>query len=456
MTFPMKSRRAEYESMSRGELIDALCATDRQPSAENVRLLHELQVHQVELEMQNKQLRDAQQQLEESRSRYADLFDLAPVAYCVFDRNGTIEDANLAAAALLRMNRSALVGLPFSRVVTIAEKQTFANHVSRCFEEELRVTSELTVTVRGRGEVVLQAVSTPLLDGPTGRAKACRTMLNDITRLKRSEATFRFLASITEALSSSLDVKATLNAVAKACVPMLADACFVDLCEGDDDDAPLRRVDIQLATPNAEATDLLRRHAYDPAWRKYEAQLVATLTPVFEPASAAAIGATLESQLGARALLLLPLVGRTRRLGVLGALMSHSGRVYSLQDFELAQDVARRAAMALDNALAYEQIQELVDGRPRPSVQEQHPGASRRPRSHDRGPSSSSSIATRSRARRCATRCRAAASPSSTRATRSTRPSTSARRLRHRSPSSPTSRSSRARITSPSAARASS
>jgi PAS domain S-box-containing protein len=352
--------------MTRGELIDALCAADRQPSAENVRLLHELQIHQVELEMQNKQLRDTQEQLEESRGRYADLFDLAPVAYCVLDRNGTIEDANLAASTLLRMSRSSLVGLPFSRVVTIAEKQTFANHIARCFEEELRVTSELTVTVRGRGEVILQAVSTPLLDGPTGRAKACRTMLNDITRLKRSETTFGFLASITEALSSSLDVKATLNAVVKACVPMLADACFVDLCDGEDD-APLRRVETQLATTNPAELDLLRRHAYDPAWRKYEAQLVATLTPVFEPASAAALGATLESQLGARALLLLPLVGRTRRLGVLGALMSHSGRVYSLQDFELAQDVARRAAMALDNALAYEQIQELVDGRPRSS-----------------------------------------------------------------------------------------
>ncbi len=373
MTFPAKNRRAQYESMSRGDLIEALCAADREPSAENVRLLHELQVHQVELEMQNKQLREAQEQLEESRSRYADLFDLAPVAYLVFDRNGAIEDANLAAATLLRMNRSAMIGLPLSRIVNIGEKQTFANHIERCFDEELRVTSELTVTVRGRGELALQVVSTPLVDAPTGRVRSCRTMLNDVTRLKRSEGIFRYLSSTTEAFTGSLDVSATLATIAKACVPMVADACFVDLC--DDEDAPLRRAAIETAGRNQEAHDLLKRHAYDSTWRRYEAQLTKTLTPVFEPASAAAIGATLEQQLGARALLLLPLVGRTRPIGVLGAIMTQSGRLYSLQDFELAQDVARRAAMALDNALTYEHLQELFQQRPHRRTQSEPPPA---------------------------------------------------------------------------------
>lgn len=360
MIFPVKNRRTEYESMSRGDLIEALCAADREPSAENIRLLHELQTHQVELEMQNKQLREAQEQLEESRSRYADLFDLAPVAYLVFDRNGTIEDANLAAATLLRMNRSALVGLPFSRAVNISEKQTFADHIARCFDEELRVTTDLTVNVRGRGDVALQVVSTPLVDQPTGQVRSCRTMLNDVTRLKRSEGIFRFLSSTTEALAASLDVKATLAAIAKACVPMLADVCFVDLC--DEDGSPLHRAEIQIAGKNREGFDILKRHAHDPTWRRYEAQLTKTLTPVFEPASAAAIGATTEQQLGARALILLPLVGRTRTIGVLGAAMTQSGRLYSLQDFELAQDVARRAAMALDNALTHEQLKALFDG----------------------------------------------------------------------------------------------
>jgi PAS domain S-box-containing protein len=342
--------------MSRGELIDALCAADRQPSAENVRLLHDLQVHQVELEMQNKQLRDAQEHLEESRARYADLFDLAPVAYCVFDRNGAIEDSNVAAATLLRMNRSAMIGLPFSRAVMIAEKQTFADHIARCLDEELRVTTELTVEVRGRGEMVLQLVSTPLASAPSGRVRSCRTVLVDVTRLKRSEGMFRFLASANEALAASLDVAATLSAVAKSCVPTLADACFIDVCDEREEESPLRRAEIVLAVRNADAMDVLRRQALDTTWRRYESQLVKTLTPVFEPASAAALGAEVEVELDACALLLLPLVGRGRTLGVLGAIMTHSARTYTLQDFELAQDIVRRAAIALDNAFSYERI----------------------------------------------------------------------------------------------------
>src|SRR6185312_2749895 len=199
---PVRSRRADYESMSRGELIDTLCELDRVPSAENVRLLHELEIHQVELEVQNKQLRETQEELEKAGTRYLDLFDAAPVSYCVLDRNGVIEDANAATATLLRTNRAALLGIPFARAVTIVEKQTFADHLARCLEEQVRVTSELAVVVRGRGEIALQIVSTPLAKSGI-RAMSCRTMLLDVTRLKRSEGVLRFVAGVDESLAAA-------------------------------------------------------------------------------------------------------------------------------------------------------------------------------------------------------------------------------------------------------------
>ena len=80
-------------------------------------LAHELQVHQIELEMQNEELRKTQLELEEARARYFDLYDLAPISYCTLDEMGVILEANLATAELLGEARSVLVGQRISRYI---------------------------------------------------------------------------------------------------------------------------------------------------------------------------------------------------------------------------------------------------------------------------------------------------------------------------------------------------
>jgi PAS domain S-box-containing protein len=302
--------------------------------------------------MQNRQLSDTQHELEESRARYADLFDLAPVAYCIFDRNGVIKDMNIAAATLLRTNRAALIGVPFARAVQIDEKQTFLDHIARCLDEEMRVSTDMPVKVRSRGEIIVQMVSTPVV-GTSARIDACRTMLNDVTRIKRSEGVFRYLADVNETLASSLGVESTLETILQVCVPTLGDACFIDLCDPTATETMgVRRARLAV-DGRVDLAQQLERNAVDPGWCKYRGQLLETLTPVFEPTSASALG-VYQAQIDACALLLLPLVARGRTLGMLGTMMTHSKRTFSLQDFELGQDVARRAAVAIDNGLLYD------------------------------------------------------------------------------------------------------
>jgi PAS domain S-box-containing protein len=88
-------------------------------------MLHELGVHQIELEMQNDELRRAQLELEDSRARYFKLYDLAPVGYCTLNDAGQILQANLAAATLLGMARGELVRQTITRFVARADQDCY-------------------------------------------------------------------------------------------------------------------------------------------------------------------------------------------------------------------------------------------------------------------------------------------------------------------------------------------
>lgn len=177
------------EDRTRDELIARLQALLNEAGVEkreHERLLHELQVHQLELELQNRDLRDAQNALEQSRNRYADLYDFAPIAYFTFDARGCIDEVNLTGATLIGRDRQELIGLPFPALVRLAEPPRFWAHLRRCAEARGPVVAELALTARNVS-LQLRVVSSPVTD-PAGHPVAFRTAFVDITDRHLAEA----------------------------------------------------------------------------------------------------------------------------------------------------------------------------------------------------------------------------------------------------------------------------
>jgi PAS domain S-box-containing protein len=183
-----------YHELTREELIARLEAAEvgrlalaarLAAAAEPERLLHELQVHQLELEAQNQALSEAQGELEESRGRYVDLYDFAPMAYCTFDRDGVVLEVNLTGATMLGKERAWITGKPFLALVRVEQPDDFIRHIRRSIAAAGTVTGECAfATERGTMEVQLVSAAERR---PHGRPRSCHTALVDVTRRKAAE-----------------------------------------------------------------------------------------------------------------------------------------------------------------------------------------------------------------------------------------------------------------------------
>ena len=156
---------------------------DRTTAAETQRLVHELQVHQIELEMQNEELLQARAEVEAILGQYTDLYDFAPVGYFTLDRNGTIRQVNLTGAHLLGVDRSALVNRRFGLFVSADFLPAFNAFLKRVFESQAKETTELTLRKEANDPLWAHIEAAATQDG-----QACRAALLDITKRKRAEA----------------------------------------------------------------------------------------------------------------------------------------------------------------------------------------------------------------------------------------------------------------------------
>ncbi|HSO73040.1 MAG TPA: ATP-binding protein, partial [Thermodesulfobacteriota bacterium] len=150
-------------------------------SPEAVRkLLHEVRVHQVQLEMQNEELRRAQEELEVSRARYFDLYELAPVGYVTLSEKGLILEANLTFAALLRLTRGELINQPLTRFIVRGDQDIHYRHCKRLLETGASQVYEVRMSRKEADPFWTRVEAAAVQDA--GGDSVWRVAISDITR----------------------------------------------------------------------------------------------------------------------------------------------------------------------------------------------------------------------------------------------------------------------------------
>jgi PAS domain S-box-containing protein len=192
MELPAQRLRAELA----GDVKPAVLAP-REPNFASIvdrllvkKLFHELQVHQIELKLQNEELRQSHVQLAESRDRFNDLYDYAPVGYVTLGQDSRILQANLTAASLLGIARAQLIGQTFTHFIAHAAQDNFFLQQKVAIEARTKQVSELLLR-RKDGATVNVQFETLYAEDPVQGSGNWRSTITDIAALKQAEEALR-------------------------------------------------------------------------------------------------------------------------------------------------------------------------------------------------------------------------------------------------------------------------
>lgn len=167
----LPSEMPAVEQMSKGEIAAAL---------------QELKVHQIELEMQNQELRSTQDQLQKSREEYTALFDFAPIGYVAINKDHVIKKGNLTAARLLGIPRSKIIGRPFAEYIRVEDRDKWFLHARKLIVHGQKEAIELQMLGADQTFLDVYLKGEPVSDAD-GNVTGARIAFVDITPLKESQ-----------------------------------------------------------------------------------------------------------------------------------------------------------------------------------------------------------------------------------------------------------------------------
>ncbi len=186
----MKRTKKDNEELeSKKKKKKALPKSNGQPNEtiEDVqKLVHLLQVHQVELEHQNQELRITQEELEVSRNKYVNLFDFSPVPYFTLNFEGTIKEVNLRASSMVGIDRKKLIGRRLHSFISVDELDIFNSFMKTVFTSDVKKTCELSILNKKKQtlRVLLEALK---LEDTLEEEMQCQVALIDLTEYKKIE-----------------------------------------------------------------------------------------------------------------------------------------------------------------------------------------------------------------------------------------------------------------------------
>lgn len=170
-------------------------------------VIHELDVHRVELEMQNEELRRSQVSAEESQRKYAELYEFAPIGFCSFDRKGQIQQVNLACALMLRTEKRYLHKRWFRSFVSPGFRDEFDRFFHTLFQPGHRESCESQLTRHDGALIDVELVGGAVADPALGVAHESQIAILDISQRKKAESWSRRLVETTQDSVLSIDRK---------------------------------------------------------------------------------------------------------------------------------------------------------------------------------------------------------------------------------------------------------
>jgi PAS domain S-box-containing protein len=308
--------------------------------------------------------------LRQSEARLRRLMDSSYEGIIVVDAQAKMEYVNRRAAAMLGYSAAEIVGRP---VLDIVPRQLHEESNAR-LERRRRGESEMGELrlLRKDGTEFWALTNASPITNEHGEFAGSLVMVSDITERKRAEASERILADAGEVFAGSLDFQETLHRIGHLLVPRLADWCVIIVL---DESGELQVERIAAADPEKEARlrGMLDRFPHHRSPEKHPVgRVLHTGQPILLPsideemlARIATDGDHLEllRTLDPRSTVIVPLTGHGRVFGAITMTGSESGRRFDTQDLALAEELASRASMAIENALLYERAKHALRAR---------------------------------------------------------------------------------------------
>ncbi|RKG80096.1 PAS domain S-box protein [Corallococcus exercitus] len=313
--------------------------------------------------------RRAEDLLRLSEERFRTAFEGAPVGMALVDLDGRFLHVNAALCELVGYTREELLSRSFQDLTAPEDVALDQENAARMRRGEIRSFQREKHYLRKDGRRIAILVWSAVVRDAAGRPVHFISQMQDITERQELEQAWRFLADVGPRLAASLSSQTTLATVAQLTVPALADWCVVACVDGS---GRLHRVERAASDPRVAERLRTLGEAYGtqplPPDR-ITASVLRTGRPVLLPEvppemfEAVAVDARhLEQlrQLAPRSAIIVPLHSRDRNLGVILLATSGSGRRYGARELAQAEELARRAALAIDNARLYERSEQAT------------------------------------------------------------------------------------------------